>query len=168
MSRYSAAVRQQKIAYWKQVIIDCRRSGMTATAYFRLHEISASRFYYWLSAIREELMEEHPEYLHQPAPAKDAQVIGCNESEEPSVTEDPGKVPCEADAQLPTAMPAAPSVPMQTKPSFVSVRMGNFATSAPLPRDKLMVSCGPFRFELTEDTPVPLLRKLAAAWRDKP
>lgn len=166
MGKYSVAVRQQKIAYWKQIIIDCRKSGMTTASYLRLHGISKSSFYYWLSEIREELMEEHPEYLHQPSPVKDTRVIECGEPEESSAEEqetDHGK----AETRTPVA-PSVPAAPVQKELSFVPVRMGDLASSAPLPRDKLMVSCGPFQFELTEDTPVPLLQKLATAWRDKP
>ncbi len=166
MGKYSTAVRQQKIAYWKQIIIDCRKSGMTTVAYLRLHGISKSSFYYWLSKIREELLEEHPEYLHQPSPVKDARVIECNGPEESSVAEqetDHGR----SETRTP-AVASVPVAPAQKEPSFVSVRMGNLPSAAPLPSDKLMVSCGPFRFELTEDTPPSLLRKLAAAWRGLP
>ena len=65
---------QQKLAHWKQVIIDCRTSGLTATEYMRRHGIRKDASYYWLRQIREELLEEHPEYLHQPKPCREAEV----------------------------------------------------------------------------------------------
>ena len=159
MSHLSKAMHEQKLAHWKQIIIDCRTSGLTSVEYMRIHGIRPSAFYYWLRQVREELLEEHPEFLHQPKPSKELavaspEVIGAPEQYPASEN----SVACATAPLQPTA--AAPAAPPQ---DFVAVRV-----ASPLPRDKLMVSCGPFRFELTEDTPPSLLRKLAAAWRGSP
>lgn len=163
MSRLSNAMHQQKLACWKQIIIDCRTSGLTDTEYLRRQGINRSQFYYWLRQIREELLDEHPECLH---PCK----LGKTSKPEPEAPEQdeeassPETLPAETLAAHPAPIAQnAPLSPVPRPAEFVSVRV-----PAPLPRDKLMVSCGPFQFELTEDTPVPLIQKLAAAWRDKP
>ena len=62
-----------------------------------------------------------------------------------------------ASTPLPAHAGSTPA-PSTHLPEFIAVR-----ASTPLPRDKLLVSCGPFQFELAEDTPVSLLQKLAAA-----
>ena len=78
MSKLSNAMHQQKLASWKQIIIDCRTSGLADAEYMRRHNINKSSFYYWLRLIREELLDEHPECLHpckhpkKPAPALEA------------------------------------------------------------------------------------------------
>ena len=161
MSRLSNAMHQQKLASWKQIIIDCRTSGLTDAEYMRRNNINKTSFYYWLRLIREELLDEHPECLRprkaakKPLPAPEASVT-------PEAA--PGPLPAEPPLAkpVPVLQESAPSV-VPPSSEFIAVRV-----AAPLPRDKLMVSCGPFRFELTEDTPPSLLRKLAAAWRDKP
>ena len=161
MSRLSNAMHQQKLAAWKQIIIDCRTSGLTDAEYMRRHNINKTSFYYWLRLIREELLDEHPECLHpckaakKPAPAPEAGITAATH---------PESLPAEAPLAkpVPVQREAAPSV-VPPSSEFVAVRV-----AAPLSRDTLMVSCGPFRFELTEDTPPSLLRKLAAAWRGSP
>ena len=160
MSQLSNAMHQHKLAYWKQVIIDCRTSGLTANEYMRRHGIKKAAFYYWLRKIREELLEEHPEYLHQPKPSGGADTAGLlptsGRSAEASVPAKVDAVPA-ASTPFPAHAGSTPA-PSAHLPEFIAVR-----ASTPLPRDKLLVSCGPFQFELAEDTPVSLLRKLAAA-----
>lgn len=160
MSQLSNAMHQHKLACWKQIIIDCRTSGLTANEYMRRHKIKKAAFYYWLRKIREELLEEHPEYLHQPKPSREAAsaetLSAPVSSADASVTVGAGVVPA-APAAFPVRA-GGTSIPPAPLPEFVSVR-----ASAPLPCDKLLVSCGPFQFELAEDTPVSLLQKLAAA-----
>lgn len=165
MSQLSNAMHQHKLACWKQIIIDCRTSGLTANEYMRRHKIKKAAFYYWLRKIREELLEEHPEYLHQPKPSREAAsaetLSAPVSSADASVTVGAGVVPA-APAAFPVRA-GGTSIPPAPLPEFVSVR-----ASAPLPRDKLLVSCGPFQFELAEDTPVSLLQKLAAAREGPP
>ena len=161
MSRLSNAMHQQKLAAWKQIIIDCRTSGLTDAEYMRRHNINKTSFYYWLRLIREELLDGHPECLRSCRhPKKTAPKLEAHASCASAPETLPAEVPFAEAA--PARQETAPSaVPQPT--DFVAVR-----ASAPLHRDKLMVSCGPFRFELTEDTPTSLLRKLAAAWRGSP
>lgn len=161
MSRLSNAMHQQKLASWKQIIIDCRTSGLADAEYMRRHNINKSSFYYWLHLIREELLDEHPECLHpckhpkKPAPALEAPA-SCAAASETL----PAEVPfAEAAPVRQETAPSAVSQPTE----FVAVR-----ASMSLHERKLAVSCGPFRFDLTEGTPPSLLRKLADAWRGSP
>ena len=128
---------QHKLAYWKQVIIDCRTSGLTANEYMRRHGIKKAAFYYWLRKIREELLEEHPEYLHQPKPSGEADTAGLlptsGRSAEASVPVKADAVPA-ASTPLPAHAGSTPA-PSTHLPEFIAVR-----ASTPLPRDKLLVS----------------------------
>ena len=110
---------EQKLAHWKQIIIDCRTSGLTSVEYMRIHGIRPSAFYYWLRQVREELLEEHPEFLHQPKPSKELavaspEVIGAPEQDPASEK----SVACATAPLQPTA--AAPAAPPQ---DFVAVRV---------------------------------------------
>ena len=55
---------------WEQIILDCRRSGLSDRTYMEQNHISKGSFYYWLRKIREDLVEQHPDLLHQPKTAK--------------------------------------------------------------------------------------------------
>lgn len=138
MSKSSAFIHRQKLLQWKQIIADRRASGLTIVEYTRQHHISRDQYYYWLRRIRKELLEEHADVVKQAtAPATDtAEVIPATET---SISADSAVVSCQSQF---FRVPVAAAADHQAG---------------------LMVRCGPFRFELTADTPPPLLRKLAAA-----
>ena len=66
MDPVKQALHQRNKQKWKQIILDCRRSGLSDRMYMEQNHIPKGAFYYWLRKIREDLVEQHPDLLHKP------------------------------------------------------------------------------------------------------
>lgn len=71
MDPVKQALHQKNKQKWEQIILDCRRSGLSDRAYMEQNHIPKGAFYYWLRRIREDLVEQHPDLLHQPKTDKE-------------------------------------------------------------------------------------------------
>ena len=47
-----------RMEQWRQIIQDCRESGLSNKAYCELHGISEKTYYYWLRKLRRTIMEQ--------------------------------------------------------------------------------------------------------------
>jgi len=76
MTQIQAIKHQHALEHWKKVVLDQRASGLNATAYCRENNINYNAFYYWLRAIREDLVKQQPkETTPQFAALSDASTV---------------------------------------------------------------------------------------------
>jgi len=157
LSQPSKFIHQQKLIQWRQIIADRRASGLTIVEYTRQHQISRFQYYYWLRRIRTELLDEHAEELRQSEPGAPERVL---EAHQESTPEETAHIHEGASAEPAEEIPS-PVLHKDSpcRPDFVPVPVRQDSRIS----EHLAVSCGPFQFELTADTPPSLLRKLAAA-----
>lgn len=71
MDPVKQALHQRNKQKWEQIILDCRRSGLSDRTYMEQNHIPKGSFYYWLRKIREDLVEQHPDLMHRPKTAKE-------------------------------------------------------------------------------------------------
>ena len=61
MTQIQTIKHQHALEYWKKIVLDQQASGLNATRYCREKDINYNAFYYWLRAIREDLVKQQPE-----------------------------------------------------------------------------------------------------------
>lgn len=70
MAMTPVAIRQQvKINQWKNLIMECRSSGIPVRQFCEEHNLSWHAYYYWLKRIREQLAEAMPEKCSEAEPS---------------------------------------------------------------------------------------------------